>query len=84
MNDPTDNKFTRLSYETMEEIKTLKGFLPVCASCKMIRDENDKWLSFEAYIEEHSDAEITHSICPVCALKLYPDMFDQDGKIKKE
>lgn len=78
---------TRLVKElqkAMKEIKTLKGFLPVCASCKMIRDEKGKWLSFENYIEEHSDVEITHSICPVCAMKLYPNMFDKEGKIKKD
>jgi len=55
------------------EIKTLKGFLPVCSSCKKIRDDKGYWTQIEAYIRDHSEAEFTHSLCPDCMKKLYPD-----------
>lgn len=54
----------------LEKIKVLSGLLPVCASCKRIR-EAGKWVSMEKYITERSDAQFTHSICDECAEKLY-------------
>ena len=59
--------------KTLEEIRILQGLLPICASCKKIRDDNDSWVQLEGYIREHSEAEFTHSICPDCAARLYPD-----------
>ncbi|MBI5375262.1 MAG: PAS domain S-box protein [Candidatus Schekmanbacteria bacterium] len=52
-------------------IKTLSGLIPICASCKKIRDDSGYWNMVESYISEHSEAEFTHSICPECAEKLY-------------
>ncbi len=63
--------------EAFGRIKTLSGLIPICANCKRIRDDRGYWRLIEKYIEEHSDAEFTHSICPVCEEKLY-------GKEKKE
>ena len=60
-----------------EKIKTLQGIIPICASCKNIRDDKGYWNQIEAYIREHSHAEFTHSICPECAQKLYPDIFNK-------
>ena len=60
----THNLFKRLKY--------LEGILPVCASCKKIRDEAGNWQHIESYIRERSAAEFTHGICPECAAKLYP------------
>lgn len=57
-----------------EEIKVLKGFLPICASCKKIRDDKGYWNQIESYIRDHSEAEFSHSLCPDCAKKLYPDL----------
>lgn len=54
-----------------EKIKVLSGLLPVCASCKRIRDDGGGWVSMEKYISERSDAQFTHSICDICAEKLY-------------
>ncbi len=54
-----------------EEIKTLKGFVPICANCKKIRDNDGYWNQIEGYIEQHSDAHFSHSICPECAEELY-------------
>lgn len=56
------------------EVKTLSGFLPICASCKKIRDDEGYWNQIEAYIHEHSEAKFSHGICPECAKKLYPDL----------
>jgi len=60
--------------EAFDNIKTLKGLLPICANCKNIRDDKGYWNQIEAYIRDHSDAEFSHSICPDCAKKLYPEL----------
>ena len=62
-------------HKALEEVKTLSGFLPICASCKKIRDDKGYWNQIEAYISEHSEAEFSHGICPECAQKLYPDIY---------
>lgn len=59
----------------MGEIKTLSGLLPICASCKQIRDDQGYWQKIEKYISERTSAQFTHGICPVCAKKLYPDLY---------
>ncbi len=53
-------------------VKQLKGLLPICASCKNIRDDKGFWSRIEEYIEGHSDAQFTHGLCPDCADRLYP------------
>jgi PAS domain S-box-containing protein len=63
--------------EALDNIKTLKGLLPICANCKKIRDDKGYWNQIEAYIREHSDAEFSHSICPECAEILYPDILSK-------
>ncbi len=60
--------------KALKEIKTLSGFLPICASCKKIRDDKGYWNQIEGYIQQHSDAQFSHAICPACAKKLYPDL----------
>ena len=60
--------------KTIKEVKTLRGLLPICSSCKKIRDDKGYWNQIESYIRAHSDAEFSHSICPECAKKLYPDL----------
>ncbi len=57
--------------KALSEIKTLSGLLPICASCKKIRDDKGYWNQIELYIRDRSDAEFSHSICPICAEKLY-------------
>jgi hypothetical protein len=61
--------------EALAKVKTLSGFLPICASCKKIRDDKGYWNQIEAYISEHSAAEFSHGICPECIEKLYPDVY---------
>ena len=64
--------------EALSEIKTLSGLLPICASCKKIRDDKGYWNQIEAYIRDRSEAEFSHSICPECAKHLYPELV-QNG-----
>jgi hypothetical protein len=63
----------------LSELKYLEGFLPICSSCKRIRDEQGNWQQMEAYIHARSEAKFTHGICPQCAQKLYPDVFPKNG-----
>lgn len=57
----------------LKKIKVLQGLLPICASCKRIRDDKGYWNQIEVYISKHSNADFTHGICPDCVAKLYPD-----------
>lgn len=61
----------------MNEIKTLRGIIPICANCKNIRNDKGYWSQIEEYISEHSEAEFTHGICPKCAKELYPELYDK-------
>ncbi len=61
------------------EVKKLSGLIPICASCKNIRDDKGFWSQIEEYIRDHSEAEFSHGICPECSKKLYPEIdFDND------
>ena len=59
--------------ETLARVRTLNGMLPICSSCKKIRDDTGYWNQIESYIKAHSDAEFSHSICPECLVRLYPE-----------
>jgi len=61
--------------DALLQVKTLSGLLPICSTCKKIRDDSGYWNNLETYISTHSDAEFSHGICPECAQKLYPDYF---------
>lgn len=61
--------------QALQEVRILRGFLPICASCKKIRDDNGYWTQIERYIKDHSEAEFTHSLCPDCARRIYPDFY---------
>ena len=58
----------------LAKIKTLRGLVPICASCKKIRDDKGYWHQLEVYIHNHTDAEFSHSLCPDCVELLYPDL----------
>ena len=60
--------------EALAEIRQLRGIIPICASCKKIRDDKGIWTQIESYIRDHSEADFSHSICPECAKKLYPEL----------
>ena len=70
--------------DALTKIKRLRGLLPICASCKKIRDDKGYWNELEAYILEHSEAEITHGICPDCMKKLYGAVLEEDFDSKKQ
>lgn len=61
--------------EALRNIKTLKGLLPICASCKKVRDDRGYWDQIETYVSRHSEAEFSHGICPDCVRRLYPDLY---------
>jgi len=62
--------------ETMAKVKTLTGLLPICASCKRIREDSGYWTQVEVYIQQHSDTQFTHGICPECAKKYLDESND--------
>lgn len=65
--------------KALAEVMQLSGLLPICASCKKIRDDKGYWNQIESYIRDHSEAEFSHGICPECMKKLYPG-FDESVK----
>lgn len=64
----------------LADVKMLSGLLPICSSCKKIRDDNGYWQQVEGYIQKHSEATFTHGICPDCAVKLYPEFAKTQKK----
>lgn len=58
----------------LAEVKTLRGFIPICMHCKSIRDDTGFWQNVEKYVVDRSEATFSHSLCPDCAKKYYPDM----------
>jgi len=70
--------------ESLANIKTLSGLLPICAGCKKIRDDKGYWNQIETYISRHSQAEFSHGLCPNCIKKYYPRYSDDKGEIKRE
>jgi PAS domain S-box-containing protein len=69
--------------EALNQVKTLSGLLPICAHCKNIRDDQGYWHDVEEYIHQHTDTDFSHSICPDCLQKYYPEIA-QRIKARKE
>jgi DNA repair exonuclease SbcCD ATPase subunit len=61
--------------KAIDEIQTLRGILPLCSFCKKIRNDNGKWENVDTYIHKHSEADVSHGVCPDCIKKHYPE-FD--------
>ncbi len=70
--------------EALAQIKTLRGIVPICASCKRVRDDAGYWRQVEAYVSAHSEATFSHGICPECMAKLYPDLQEDWTEDKEE
>jgi hypothetical protein len=70
--------------KALAEVKTLSGMLPICASCKKVRDDKGYWNQIESYLLDHSEAKFSHGICPECAKKLYPELFGKKGKDERK
>lgn len=64
----------------LAEVKKLSGLLPICASCKRIRDDKGYWQQIEAYIRDHSEADFSHGICPTCIKELYPEFAEDEDE----
>jgi hypothetical protein len=64
-----------VTWKLFQQMQYLEGLLPICASCKRIRDNQGSWKQIETYVRDRSEAEFSHGICPECAKKLYPE-FD--------
>jgi DNA-binding response OmpR family regulator len=62
----------------LEQIKTLRGIVPICANCKKIRNDLGYWQQVEVYVRDHTEAEFSHAICPECVKKLYPEFCSKD------
>jgi phosphoserine phosphatase RsbU/P len=77
MQDALTRKIDELSWALME-IKTLHGIIPICTCCKKIRDDQGFWTQVEIYVRNHSEAEFSHSFCPECMQKLYPECYGKD------
>lgn len=61
--------------EALDKVKTLTGLLPICASCKKLRDDVGYWHQVEEYVQEHTQARFSHALCPDCLKKLYPEYY---------
>jgi PAS domain S-box-containing protein len=63
--------------DSLAHVKTLSGLLPICCACKRIRDDAGYWQAVETYIRQHTEAELTHSLCDECVRRLYPDIAEE-------
>ena len=61
--------------DALAKIKTLSGLVPICASCKKVRDDQGYWNQIDAYFRDHSDIDFTHGLCPECAKRYYDDLY---------
>lgn len=66
--------------EALSKVKLLSGLIPICSSCKKIRDDKGYWNQIETYVQEHSTAEFSHGICPECTKRLYPEFQGKNNK----
>ncbi len=65
---------TRELEQTLREVRTLRGFIPICAKCKRVRTDSGDWQQVEQYIQDHSEAEFSHGVCRECMIEIYPDV----------
>lgn len=71
--------------KALEEIRTLRGFIPICASCKKIRNDEDYWEQVDVYVQKRTEAKFSHGLCPSCAKKLYPGFYEKyKNKLSKD
>jgi hypothetical protein len=69
--------YVRRLERALDNVKTLEGMLPICASCKKIRTPDNQWHVIEKYIKERTDATFTHGMCPECAQEMYGQTFEE-------
>jgi PAS domain-containing protein len=77
--DITERKRTEQALQkALNDIRTLRGILPICSNCKKIRDDQGQWHQVEVYVRDRTEAKFSHGFCPECLKILYPEL-DQDG-----
>lgn len=64
--------------DALASLKVLRGFIPICASCKKIRNDSGYWQQLEVYMRDHSEAQFSHGVCPECMTRLYPEFAADD------
>lgn len=69
--------------EALDEVRQLRGIVPICSRCKKIRDDEGYWLQVDQYFSMHSDIEFSHGLCPECLHELYPNLVDEKDQKKK-
>jgi AmiR/NasT family two-component response regulator len=62
--------------KALDEVKTLQGILPICSSCRKVRDDDGYWHEVEVYVEQHSELEFSHGLCELCSKALYPEEYE--------
>lgn len=65
--------------KVLSEVKTLRGFIPICAGCKKVRDDKGYWEQIESYLQRHSDARFSHGLCTDCMEKYFPGLSKEDS-----
>ena len=88
--DITDRKSAEIDFaeehlrlsRALDEVRTLRGIIPICANCKQIRDDKGYWSEVEKYVSAHTHAEFSHGICPKCMEELYPEFAGKEPKNK--
>ena len=63
-------------HEALAEVKALRQLLPVCASCRRVRDVRNEWSTLETYLTQQAGVRVTHGLCPECVARLYPELID--------
>jgi hypothetical protein len=76
-------RINKLLQQSHDEIRILRGILPICGFCKRIRNDRGSWEQIEKYVSTHSEARFSHSFCPECAEKMYPGLCQTDDSIQK-
>jgi DNA-binding NtrC family response regulator len=74
------DRLIRELQDALAKVKILSGLLPICASCKKIRDDQGDWTQLEIYVQHRSGATFSHGMCPACLGKLYGDLFSETGE----
>jgi K+-sensing histidine kinase KdpD len=64
----------------LDEVKTLRGILPICVYCKQVRTAEGDWVQMEKYVHEHTHADFSHGMCPECYKKNYPEIYKQNNQ----
>jgi len=73
------NEKNAMLEKTLAELKTLQGLIPMCANCKSVRDDQGFWSQVETYLSDHTNAMVSHSLCPQCVRRLYPGLAVDAG-----